>query len=1074
MCQINNHPSLSYKRINLITGWVAFLVAAVTYLLTIEPTTSLWDCGEFITTSVGLQVGHPPGAPLFMIISRLFAIFSPSPEKQALMINGMSALASAFTILFLFWTITHLARKIVIGKESSCSLAQVIVIMGAGLVGALAYTFSDTFWFSAVEGEVYALSSLFTAVVFWAILQWENVAFQPYANRWLVFIAYMVGLSVGVHLLNLLVIPAIVFIYYFKKYETTLWGVVKSAAISIVILAAIMWVIIPGVIVVAGWFELLFVNTFRLPFNTGVAIYAILLVVGLACGVRYTLRHHHVIVNTVLTCFIVFLIGYSSYAMVVIRSVSNPPIDENSPDNVFALLSYINREQYGSEPLVYGHYYNAPQAGYKGEGAPVYYQNPLTGRYEVVDRRQEIKYDDAFCTLLPRMYSNREDHIHGYTMWGGTPNGPTYMVDGEARQRPSFGNNLRFLFSYQIGHMYFRYFMWNFSGRQNDIQGNGDFRYGNWITGIPFIDRGLVGNQQELPDSLKDDRAHNKYYLLPLLLGLLGLFYQYQRGKEGKQDFWVVMLLFFFTGVAIVLYLNQKPFEPRERDYAYAGSFYAFAIWIGLGVLYLWDLLSKKIKPELAAGIVTAVCLLAVPANMAGQNWDDHNRSGRYATIAHAKNYLNSCAPNAIIFTYGDNDTFPLWYAQEVEGVRRDIRVVNLSLLAGDWYIDQIKRKAYESPGVKISFTKEQYHTGVRDLILTNEVVQGQWDLKEVLAYVANDDPRTKLSGYVGGKPIDFFPTKKVYIPVDKEKVLANGTVRPEDADLIVDRVEIDLTRSHYFKSDLMVLDILAQNDWERPVYFGIGMGSDSFLGFDNYFQLEGVAYRVVPIRTDRPKERYNPNLGRINTTILYENLMDRFVWGNINDPKVNIDHFHDNTIAVMRYRNTFLRLARAFMEEAFDEMDMEADLSLDTAELKLDTSKVNAAVRVLDKSLEELPLFQIGPDNNLLDYVQLYYLAGEYEKGNELARALLTDKIQNLNYYRSLDAGRRRSVQRDEETDSYACRLLLEYAQDYGQDDFVAEIEVLWNRIFNPGVKVVTTPESPAATGSPEQTQEP
>ena len=1034
MCNIKNHPTLSYRLINNVTGWVAFVVASITYILTVEPTASLWDCGEFITTSVGLQVGHPPGAPLFMIISRLFAIFAPSPETQSYMINIMSALCSGFTILFLFWTITHLAKKVVVKEGEECSMGQLCGIMGAGLVGALTYTFTDTFWFSAVEGEVYAMSSLITAVVFWAILKWENVAFQPYANRWLIFIAYMVGLSIGVHLLNLLVIPAIVFIYYFKKYETTKWGIIKSAALSIVILGVIMWGIIPGVIIVAGWFELLFVNGFGMPFNTGVVIYALLLIAGLTFGIRYTLKHNHTVVNTILTCFVVMLIGYSCYAMVVIRSVSNPPIDENSPDNVFALLSYISRDQYGQEPLVYGPYFNAPVIGVEDAG-PIYYQNEKTGKYDIVDHKKEVKYDPRFCTILPRMYSQaREPQV--YYEWVGQPKGPVYMVDGQPVQKPSFGQNLSFMFRYQLGHMYFRYFMWNFSGRQNDIQGHGDFRYGNWISGIPFIDNILVGDQSVMPDTLKHDKANNKYYMLPFILGLLGMFYQYQRGKQGKKDFWVVMLLFFFTGIAIVLYLNQYPYQPRERDYAYAGSFYAFAIWIGFGVLYLWDLLQKKMDSRNAAIIVTAVCLFAVPVNMAAQNWDDHDRGGRYATIAHAKNYLSTCAPNAILFTYGDNDTFPLWYAQEVEGFRRDVRIVNLSLLAGDWYIDQMKRKAYESDGVPISFTKDQYHAGVRDFVTIEERVQQPFSMKEVMEFVASDRPETKSNRYQGGA-VDFIPTRSLYIPVDKKKVLANGTVQPKDSALIVDRVEIQLKGSSLNKSQLMVLDILATNNWERPVYFGVGMGQDSYMGFDKYFQLEGAAYRVVPIKSENNEAYYD--FGRINTEILYDNLMNKFVWGNIKDPKVNIDHFHDNTIAVMKYRNTFLRLAEQLMQEAATETRVIGDTIINEI---TDSSKIQEAVRVLDKSLEEIPLYQVPADFFLLNYISIYYAAGEKEKGNDLAWALALDNAQMLRYIGSLSQNRRKALENDERRSMQALQMLVDMARRNGENAFAQEIQ--------------------------------
>lgn len=1033
MCNIKNHPTLSYRFINNVTGWIAFVVASITYILTVEPTASLWDCGEFITTSVGLQVGHPPGAPLFMIVSRLFAIFAPSPETQAYMINIMSALCSGFTILFLFWTITHLAKKIVV-KDEECTMGQLYAIMGAGLIGALCYTFSDTFWFSAVEGEVYAMSSLFTAVVFWAILKWENVAFQPYANRWLVFIAYMIGLSIGVHLLNLLVIPAIVFIYYFKKYETTKWGVIKAAAISCVILGAVLWGVIPYVIIIAGWFELLFVNSMGLPFNTGVAVYALLLIGGLAYGIYYTYKHNHTVVNTILTCFVVMLIGYSSYAMVVIRSVSNPPIDENSPDNVFALLSYISRDQYGQEPLIYGPYYNAPVTAVE-EGGPIYYQNEKTGKYDVVGYKTEVKYDPRFCTVLPRMYSTARDP-QAYIEWVGQPAGPIYSVDGQSRQKPTFGQNLKFMFRYQLGHMYLRYFMWNFSGRQNDIQGHGDPRQGNWITGIPFVDNILVGDQSVMPDTLKHDKANNKYYMLPFILGLLGMFYQYQRGQQGKKDFWVVMLLFFLTGIAIVLYLNQYPYQPRERDYAYAGSFYAFAIWVGFGVLYLWEIARKKMDSKKAAIAVTAVCLFAVPVNMAAQNWNDHDRSGRYAVIAHAKNYLSTCAPNAILFTYGDNDTFPLWYAQEVEGYRRDVRIVNLSLLAGDWYIDQMKRKAYETPGVPISFTKDQYHTGVRDFVAIEERTEKPFSIAEVMDFVGQEGAEYKTHRYQGD-PLNYIPTRNLFLPVDKEKVLANGTVQPEDADEIVDKVEIRLAGNSLNKSQLMVLDILATNNWERPVYFGIGMGQDSYMGFDKYFQLEGAAYRVVPIKTENKQSYYE--FGRINSNVLYDNLMNKFIWGNIKDPKVNIDHFHDNTIAVMKYRNTFLRLAQKLVEEAVKESTMLKDSTINEI---IDSSMMQEAVKVLDKSLEEIPLYQVPADNFLLYYIPIYYTAGENEKANDLAWALAIDNAQTLRYIQAQSSGRRKMFERDEQNSMYILRMLIDWAQRNGEEAFAQEIQ--------------------------------
>ena len=1017
-----------FKKYNLIAGWATFAFAAVVYLMTIEPTASLWDCSEFIATSYKLEVGHPPGAPLFMMISRLFAIFAPSPAHVAMMINSMSALASAATILFLFWSITHLARRSYHKSEEELTLPQITAIMGAGLVGSIAYTFTDTFWFSAVEGEVYALSSMFTALVFWAILKWENVADEPHANRWLILIAYLIGLSIGVHLLNLLAIPAIVFVYYFKKYTPTVRGFIKTGILSVFILGVVNFGIIPGVIKVAGWFELTFVNGMGAPFNTGVIIYVLLIIGALVWGIRYTLKKGMPVWNTILTCFMVILIGYSSYSMIVIRSLSDPPIDEGSPDNVFSLLSYINRDQYGDAPLLYGQYFNAPQVGTK-EGEPIYYQNKETGVYEKIGNKTIYEYDKRFCGFFPRMYSDtRPNFANQYQAWAGRNNGPTYTVNGETITRPSFGNNMRYFFNYQLGHMYWRYFMWNFSGRQNDIQGYGDIMHGNWITGIKFLDELRLGNQDELPDNLKNEKANNKYYMLPFLLGLLGMFYQYRKGKTGKQDFWVVMLLFIMTGIAIIVFLNQTPMEPRERDYAYAGSFYAYAIWIGLGVLSIWEFLNKKIKnidPRVSAIAVTTVCLFAIPVNMAAQNWDDHNRHARYATTAHARNYLNSCAPNAILFTYGDNDTFPLWYVQEVEGVRRDVRVVNLSLLSGSWYIDQMKRKAYESSGVPISFTHEQYRDGKRDYVLIRDQFK-EGNLKDVMEFVASDLPQTKLQGYI--KELDFIPTRNVILPVDSAKVIANGTVKPQDADQIVKDLRLHLPMQGLTKSQLMVLDILSTNNWERPVYFGIGLGSDAYMGLEKYFQLEGAAYRVVPIET---KEAEFYDYGRIDSDILYDNIMNKFEWGNIKDPKVNIDFFHDQTIAVMKYRNTFLRLAQKLYDEG----------------------KQAEAVAVLDKSLEEIPLYQVPADNSMLFYIPMYYELGETEKANHLLNELATNNYQMLKYANSLEPkfANTPSIQQEERLSIEVIKQLLAFATQAGQKELAQELQDKVLRLYNP-----------------------
>ena len=1040
MYTIKDHPNLSFKLINRVTGWVAFVIASLTYILTAEPTASLWDCGEFITTSVGLQVGHPPGAPLFMIISRLFAIFAPSADTQALMINYMSGLCSGFTILFLFWSITHLARKIVVKDGEEMTLGQMFAILGASLIGSLTYAFTDTFWFSAVEGEVYAMSSLFTAIVFWAILKWENVAFEPYANRWLVFIAYLVGLSIGVHLLNLLAIPAIVFVYYFKKYKPTPRGIVKTGLLSLVILGFVNFMLIPGVIKIAGWFELVFVNGMGLPFNTGVVVYVLLIIGALTWGIRYTLKKGMPIWNTILTCFMVILIGYSSYSMVVIRSLSDPPIDENSPDNVFSLLSYINREQYGDSPLLYGAYYNAPVVAYE-DGEPIYYQNKETGVYDVIGHKQKLEYDKRFCGIFPRMHSSsRPYYPQQYQAWGGKNNGPTYTVNGESITRPSFGNNLQYFFNYQLGHMYWRYFMWNFSGRQNDIQGNGEITHGNWITGIKFLDEIRLGNQDELPDTLKSEKGYNKYYMLPFILGLLGMFYQYRKGRTGKQDFSIVMMLFVLTGIAIIVYLNQPPMEPRERDYAYAGSFYAFSIWIGLGVLSIWEFLNSKLKKANTAQTavaVTIVCLFAVPVNMAAQNWDDHSRAGRYATVAHAKNYLNSCAPNAILFTYGDNDTFPLWYAQEVEGYRRDVRIVNLSLLLGSWYIDQLKRQAYETPAVPISFKRNQYREGIRDQVAIVEHYK-QATLKEVMEFVASDLPQTKLTGY--SEPIDYIPTRRLIIPVDSAKVVANGIVKPENANKILKELPLDLKGNFLNKSQLMVLDIIANANWERPIYFGVGMGTEAYLGLEKYFQLEGAAYRLVPLET---KDAGFMDYGRIDSDILYDNLMNKFEWGNIKDPKVNIDYFHDNTIAVMKYRNTFLRLAEQLHAEG----------------------KPEKAIAVLDKCMEELPITQVPVDNTLLNYIPLYYKLGATEKANHLLLELAENNYQMLRYTNSLSPkfANTAGIQQEENISMRVIQMLFEIAMGAGQKELAHKIKNKVESIYNPALLRTAQPQSAA-----------
>ena len=957
----------NYRFIDNLTGWLVFVIAAVTYLLTIEPTTSFWDCGEFITTAYRLQVGHPPGAPFFMIVGRFLSLFA-SPENVAMLINAMSAICSALTIMFLYWTITHLARKFF--SEVELTNMQFVGIIGSGLVGALAYTFSDTFWFSAVEGEVYAFSSLLTAVVFWAILKWENVADEPHSNRWLILIAYIIGLSVGVHLLNLLAIPAIVFVYYFKKYETTRNGVIASTIISLIMLGLIMYGIIPGVVKVASWFELVFVNSFGLPFNTGVIFYAIAFIGLIVLGLQYTYKKRKVLLNTILLSFTVIMIGYSSFAIVVIRSAANPPMDQNSPDNVFSLLGYLNREQYGSRPLVFGQNYNTPlddKEPYTGN-KPYYVQKD--GKYVVADRRQSPNYDSKYCVLFPRMWSPTPDHVAEYEKWGQVKGRNVSITNPQGQREnikiPTFFENLRFFFNYQCIHMYARYFMWNFAGRQNDTQGHGDILNGNWISGINFIDSIRLGDQSTLPDHMKNNKGRNAYYFLPLILGFLGAWFHFDRKKK---DFIVVLLLFILTGIAIVVYLNQYPIQPRERDYAYAGSFYAFAIWIGLGILALIE--SVKNMPVAGAIGTVAICTIFVPGLMAVENWDDHDRSDRYTARDLGANYLETCDKNSVIFTNGDNDTFPLWYNQDVEGVRTDVRVCNLSYLQTDWYIDQMKRKNYDSDPLPIKFEHDQYVQGTNDAVylMEDSRITGPVELVKALDFVRNPDPRTKLQQYDN---MSYIPAKKLFIKVDKEAVIRNKAVPENLYDQIVDTIFINLSNKSYIvKDELIVLDLLANSNWERAIYFAVTVGRDKYLGLQDYFLMEGLAYRFSPIKTVNS----GVQTGGVNSEKMYDNMMNRFKWGNMNDPKVYIDE--NNQRMMTNIRNNFNRLAESLILEGNKEK----------------------ALQVLDRNLELIPAFAVSYDYFSQETARLYFEAGNIEKGTELTRNILKQQKDELGY---------------------------------------------------------------------------
>ncbi len=1010
----------NYKFINTVAGWLVFLVAAVVYLMTIEPTTSFWDCGEFITTSYKLEVGHPPGAPFFMILGRFFTLFADS-SGAAMMINALSALASAFTILFLYWTITHLAQKLV-NTENGFSLGQGIAIIGSGIVGALAYTFSDTFWFSAVEGEVYATSSLITAIVFWAILKWENVADQPHANRWIILIAYLMGISIGVHLLNLLAIPAIVFVYYYKKYKVTRNGILASLVISMVILGVIMYGVIPGVITIATWFELMFVNGFGLPFNTGAVIYALLFIGLIVYGIHYTTKKNLVLWNTVLVAFTVIVIGYSSFAMIVIRSSANTPMDQNSPDNVFSLLGYLNREQYGDRPLVTGQYYNTPldpQTPYV-QGKPYYIQKD--GKYVASDFRQKPLYDSRFTTVFPRMYSSQAQHVQDYKSWAGIEGKTVRITNRQGEQEtislPTFGENLQFFVRYQVVHMYLRYFMWNFAGRQNDTQGHGDVLSGNWLSGINFIDSARLGDQTNLPDVYANNKARNTYYFLPLLLGLIGAFFHYQRNKK---DMWVVSLLFIMTGFAIVVYLNQYPHQPRERDYAFAGSFYAFAIWIGLGVIGLVESLKKWMPETVSALAVSVVSLLLVPGIMASENWDDHDRSGRYTARDFGANYLNSCEPNGIIFTNGDNDTFPLWYNQEVEGVRTDMRVCNLSYLQTDWYIDQMRSKAYESDPLPITFTEDQYVQGNRDVVylMDDPRIKGAVELKKALDFVKDENPRTKLTQ---ADNASYIPSKRLFVKVDKEAVIRNKVVPESQYDSIVDTIFIDFgNKSYITKDELMVLDMIANSDWERPIYYAITVGRDKYLGLQDYFQLDGFAYRFTPVKTAQSGMYF----GSVNTDMMYQHMMHDFKWGNMNDPDVYIDE--NNQRMMMNIRNNFNRLAESLVQEG----------------------KKDSAIQVLNRSMELIP-HRVVPYNYFsLQLAENYMAAGNVEKGKEVMQDIFISYQQEMDYFLSLDSRFLVSIDEEIQRIMYFLREMSVITNQYELEDLSKEITASFNNYF-------------------------
>ncbi len=1017
---------MDFKKVNIIAGWVVFAIASLVYLLTMEPTTSFWDCGEFIATAYKLEIGHPPGAPLFMMLGQFFSLFAfGNLESIPVTMNALSALASGFTILFLFWSITHLARKI-FKDEEDLTLTQNILVIGAGLIGALTYTFTDSFWFSAVEAEVYALSALFTAVVFWAILKWENVANKPYGNRWLILIAFLMGLSIGVHILNLLALPAIVLVYYFKNYTFTTKGFIYALLASFAIIAIMLFGVIQMTIKLAMASEMFFTNVVGLPYHFGAFIFVLILASALAFGIWKTHQKGKVLWNTIILSVTIVMLGYSSILIIPIRSQADPPLDENNPENTISLLSYVNREVYGQRPLFHGQYYNAPVSSYK-DGKNFYYQKD--GKYEVADTRTEYVYDERFTTFFPRMYNNAEQrYIDAYQRWGKIK-GTAIQVPGEngaktTLYKPTFTENMRFFFRYQLGHMYVRYFMWNFSGRQNDEQGFGDITAGNWITGINFLDAARLGPQDNLPKSITDNKAHNKYYAFPLLLGLLGALFYYKRERKG---FWVVTMLFLMTGVAIIVYMNEVPVTPRERDYIYVGSFYAFAMFIGIGIIYLHELFSKIIKGPGGAIAATAVGLVLVPGLMAVENWDDHDRSNRYVAHDFAYNYLAGLEENAIVFTNGDNDTFPLWYMQEVENFRTDVRVACMPFMPQEWYIEQMKRQYYESEPLPLSLEYEQFRQGKRGYTPIVERIEGPTDLKQILDFVKSEDENTTVTSSTG-RSFHYIPASQFKLNVDSATVVDNGTVSLENANKIESPIIWSMDATAIYKDQLMILDLLANNDWKRPIYYTTP-GQGGSVRLDEYLELNGLTYRLVPIKG----ERQSSVRGRVNTETCYDNMMNKFRYTNFGDESV----YFDETCRRMmtNLKNNFNRLANALIEEG----------------------QIEKASTVMQKMEEVVPTKILGYSFLDVASAEVWFKTGNTEKGIESLKIAFDGIKNNMDYFMSLGKQYIPAVsQKVQNAMAYELRDLIRIAEEHGQAEFKLEVEAKLNQYYTTYLQLI------------------
>ena len=1001
---------MRYRTLNNLSGWIVFSIALTVYVSTLEPTASMWDCSEFIACAYKLQVSHAPGAPLFMIIARLFTLLAGNDvQRVALMVNLLSAIASALTVMFLFWTITILADRTII-TDNDKGKRQMALVLAAGFLGSLSFAFTDSFWFSAVEAEVYALSSFLTSLVFWAILRWDNHPDRVYASRWLLFIAFIMSISIGVHLLNLLVIPAILFIILSKNKRINKMTAFWSLIVSIVVLGFMMLIFVPGIAKMASVIDLFCVNSLNMPFNSGLYITFFLLAAVLTLLLIRAVRKQNMIRQTIILSLIFMIAGYTCYLSIMLRSQEKISVDMNNPDNPFSLYHYLNREHYGSRPLFYGHYYNAPVTGVEERTTYI----PYEGKYTRTDLNPKYKYDKRFMTIFPRMPDNSSNYIDAYKHWGKIKGKKVIVnINGKAETiiRPTFAENMRFFLRYQVGYMYWRYFFWNFAGRQDDAQGLGNVFHGNWISGIGFIDKLRLGSQEELPGSIKNNKARNSYYLIPLMIGIFGLICHYRKHRNG---FAATLLLFLFTGMAISIYLNEVPVTPRERDYIFVGSYYAFCIWIGIGAVAVYSRIQKYLTP-IPSFFVMVVTVSTVPFIILTENIDDHDRSNRYAARDFGYDYLNSCSKNAILFTNGDNDTYPVWYNQEVESVRTDIRVVLQPYLGADWYIDQLRRGINEAGALPITFSREKFLNGNRNIIQLVNRFEDYVELQQALEFIKSDNPKTRLL-FNDSNYRDYLPARKLKLIIDKDRLIEFGNFTRDEINKTEDALYFEINKNYLLRSDLIVLDIIASNNWERPLYFLSPMELRN-LGLDKYLVREGFAYRLVPYNSAPDSSPLTFQMDAANT---YNLLMQKFRWGNIGDPGVYLDHTIRRQIEVLGIRRTFSQLAKSMT----------------------DTGNNQQAEKVLDKCMELLPFEVISDDYFITRIIDLYYENESIDKGNQRMNEYAEILDEELHYYASVSRKFKKGILGAVRNYLYYYNELLAIAKTHHQSVFIEKYQ--------------------------------